>query len=602
MGSISGAITRAFIIVLWTAMLAGCGGGGGGSSATASVTPPAVTDPAPTPPVADSGEEIIENRLAGSVGDGPIIGATILVFNVSGLKVAEFSSDESATYVASVKEKGSEYPLTMRAEGGTDLVTGSPPDFVMTSAIARPARSSRGNINPHGTLIVEASARIPGGIADNLQVARNTVLARLNFGLDPTVVPDPLETEVSDTNVAVLVKASESLGEMVRRTRDALRASAEISGNEVMAALAADLVDGPVDGRGAPGSNPRIAAVATMASAQVLAESLQNGLYVNGIHAAQLMDEAIGTVRPRVSEAAMTESVAANTEMLSQARLAVDAAWALTESPVLAELHKTLHAVQPGARPADVRGRFPDGWRDALSAAIQTAAFGSEEDVEIVNAIVRNGNGTGSLPSQDAAEIYLPVTGYQVAEGGQISVMVTRTEGAGSGWVDYEYVAGTATPGEDFAATPGRLQFANGQLSATLTATALQDTIAEDPEYFEIHLVAFSDGHELGSDTVASVAVADDDAPVPSSGSATLRWTPPTEREDGSVLDNLAGYRVNYGQDQASLDTVIVLENPGLTSYVVDNLDAGTWYFAVTAFDEEGRESDFSNVGSKMIM
>jgi hypothetical protein len=35
---------------------------------------------------------------------------------------------------------------------------------------------------------------------------------------------------------------------------------------------------------------------------------------------------------------------------------------------------------------------------------------------------------------------------------------------------------------------------------------------------------------------------------------------------------------------------------------VVDNLGQGTWYFAVTAYDADGRESNFSNVGSKMIL
>ena len=111
-----------------------------------------------------------------------------------------------------------------------------------------------------------------------------------------------------------------------------------------------------------------------------------------------------------------------------------------------------------------------------------------------------------------------------------------------------------------------------------------------------------STGYVVGAPSNAVVTIADNDEALPTLGSATLSWTPPTEREDGSVLDNLAGYKVHYGTNQSNLGTVVVLDNPGLSSYVVDNLGQGTWYFAVTAYDADGRESNFSNVGSKMIL
>lgn len=88
---------------------------------------------------------------------------------------------------------------------------------------------------------------------------------------------------------------------------------------------------------------------------------------------------------------------------------------------------------------------------------------------------------------------------------------------------------------------------------------------------------------------------------VVTTGSATLSWQPPTENVDGSPLTNLAGYRVVWGTSQNALNQSAQLANPGLTSYVIENLAAGTWYFAVRAYNSDGLESALSNVVSKTI-
>ncbi|HEY0941112.1 MAG TPA: putative Ig domain-containing protein [Steroidobacter sp.] len=84
-------------------------------------------------------------------------------------------------------------------------------------------------------------------------------------------------------------------------------------------------------------------------------------------------------------------------------------------------------------------------------------------------------------------------------------------------------------------------------------------------------------------------------------GSATLSWTPPTENSDGSALTNLAGYEVHYGQNRDSLDQTVRLDNPSLTSYLVENLSSGTWYFAVVAVNSAGTTSPLSNTASKTV-
>jgi hypothetical protein len=44
-----------------------------------------------------------------------------------------------------------------------------------------------------------------------------------------------------------------------------------------------------------------------------------------------------------------------------------------------------------------------------------------------------------------------------------------------------------------------------------------------------------------------------------------------------------------------------VINNAGVTTYVVENLAPATWFFAVTAVTSSGAESTHSNVASKQI-
>lgn len=84
-------------------------------------------------------------------------------------------------------------------------------------------------------------------------------------------------------------------------------------------------------------------------------------------------------------------------------------------------------------------------------------------------------------------------------------------------------------------------------------------------------------------------------------GSVTLNWTPPTQNTDGSILTNLAGYKIYYGTSPDNYPNQITINNPGITSTVVDNLTPNTWYFVSTAFNSSGMESDFSNVATRTI-
>ena len=89
---------------------------------------------------------------------------------------------------------------------------------------------------------------------------------------------------------------------------------------------------------------------------------------------------------------------------------------------------------------------------------------------------------------------------------------------------------------------------------------------------------------------------------APTLGTAIVSWQPPLQRTDGSALTDLAGYRVYYGEDPNNLSHTIVIDSVGQTEQFIDNLEASTWYFAVTAVDSKGLESPKSEIGSKTIL
>ena len=85
-------------------------------------------------------------------------------------------------------------------------------------------------------------------------------------------------------------------------------------------------------------------------------------------------------------------------------------------------------------------------------------------------------------------------------------------------------------------------------------------------------------------------------AAATSTGAAELTWVAPTQNTDGSVLTNLAGYKIHYGTSAGNLTQTVTITNPGLTAYTLSDLPAGAFYFAVTAYSTAGVESALSGV------
>lgn len=84
-------------------------------------------------------------------------------------------------------------------------------------------------------------------------------------------------------------------------------------------------------------------------------------------------------------------------------------------------------------------------------------------------------------------------------------------------------------------------------------------------------------------------------------GSATLNWEPPTTNVDGSALTDLAGYQIHFGLNEDTFGYVVTIDNPSVSSYIVEQLPAGAWYFAVVAVNKAGYPSPLSSVKLKRI-
>jgi hypothetical protein len=89
--------------------------------------------------------------------------------------------------------------------------------------------------------------------------------------------------------------------------------------------------------------------------------------------------------------------------------------------------------------------------------------------------------------------------------------------------------------------------------------------------------------------------------PSPGIGTATLSWDPPRRNVDGSAIANLAGYFIYYGRSPTNLNVTIKIPDPYVTTYTVDRLGPGTYYFCILAFTATGIRSSASPTVSKTI-
>jgi Putative Ig domain len=129
---------------------------------------------------------------------------------------------------------------------------------------------------------------------------------------------------------------------------------------------------------------------------------------------------------------------------------------------------------------------------------------------------------------------------------------------------------------------------ATGRLSGTPTAT-------QAGTYSNI-IVSVSDGK--GSAALPgfdiTVKAPGSTQPQPSTGTAVINWTPPTDNINGTPLTDLAGVRIYYGTSESNLNQSVQLAS-NQKSYTISNLTAGVWYFAGVTVTSSGEQSPMSS-------
>ena len=440
----------------------------------------------------------------GSVGDGPIIQADIQVKDANGLIVSSTTSNVSASYNVDIPV-GSAYPVVITADGGYDIVSDMKPDFQLVSVATDPAINTV-NINPFSTLITKIAQALPGGITDqNISTAKQYVLAQFGFGLDARLVADPITTPINEANVAAIIKATEALGETLRRSRDALQVSdSNITADQVLDYIASDMTDGLLDGRG-QGASSLVAATTNIASAQVLVEILVNRLNVGGTDSTSRMDSAI---KVSVANATMTTAdVVITNNLLTQARKAVSAAQVRSPSASLTALAVALSGLSGNVQAADIEAALPANPSSILDSAVAVIASSTVTQQEQVNSVFR----TSSFEIADSS--------YSVDENaGMVSITINRTgSSAASASVEWRTLTfngyGTADWSNDYTSVNWTtLAFADGETSKTVNVTILPDSSVEGDETFTVMLQNPSNGISLGSPSEALVTIIDNAA------------------------------------------------------------------------------------------
>ncbi len=131
---------------------------------------------------------------------------------------------------------------------------------------------------------------------------------------------------------------------------------------------------------------------------------------------------------------------------------------------------------------------------------------------------------------------------------------------------------------------------ATGQLTGTPAST-------QTGSYSNI-ILSVSDGQASSALAPFTISVS---GTTSTTGSATLKWVPPTQNTNGSALTNLAGIILYYGTAPSSLTQSVQVASTTQTSYTVANLAAGTWYFGSVAYTNSGVQSAMSALVSASI-
>jgi uncharacterized protein len=131
-----------------------------------------------------------------------------------------------------------------------------------------------------------------------------------------------------------------------------------------------------------------------------------------------------------------------------------------------------------------------------------------------VGGTIADGSATGTIVNDDGLPPLVTINDVTVVEGDAgtslMTFTVTRTGGTGAFSVDYATADGSATAGEDYVATGGTLNFADGEMSQTISVTINGDVDSELSETLQI-LLSNATNNALITDGIGVGTIASDD-------------------------------------------------------------------------------------------
>ncbi|AOY90092.1 hypothetical protein BKP64_00930 [Marinobacter salinus] len=242
---------------------------------------------------------------------------------------------------------------------------------------------------------------------------------------------------------------------------------------------------------------------------------------------------------------------------------------------------------------------------DALQVAIANAAF-----LALVN---------DNAQWQSIADVLQNMT-TQVAATGQIDIM-----GDGINLSLADIVAAAAAQSSELQLTVDSsiisqklviVEYRNVQRFKTIADvysepdTSVADTTdtTEAPATSTINDTSVADSSDTSGTTTGDAtteAPVTDTVPEPAlpANTAVLSWTAPLTRVNGDSLTmgEIAGFEVVYGTDPDALDNTLAIGDASVEELLVDELTAGTWYFAMRTLDTDGNRSALSGTVNKQI-
>ncbi len=231
-----------------------------------------------------------------------------------------------------------------------------------------------------------------------------------------------------------------------------------------------------------------------------------------------------------------------------------------------------------------------------IATALTGCGGSSTDSASSTNSAASSTSSVGHVVGNAAGTIALSSATYQASAGSSAIVTVYRS-GSGSEAASATYATGngSAVAGTDYKATSGSLTWNAGDTSSRIVVVPVGGSASG--KTFAISLTSIKGQASYGNPSSAIIQVSSTAASSGSSSSgttttsATLQWTAPTDNTDGSALTNLAGYNIYYGTSSSAMTNKIAITTVGITNYVIQNMQSGTWNFAMTSVNSSGVES-----------